>query len=52
MSLSGDSDEREINKYQDKGIGGDSGGNSSSSDSGSSNEQYLSMVPRVPLKVL
>jgi len=52
VSLSGDSDEREINEYQDKSIGGDSSGDSSSSDSGSSNEQYLSGVPRVPLKVL
>ena len=50
LSSSGNSDEREINEYQDES--NDSSGDSSSSDSSSSDKQYLFGVPGVPLKVL
>ena len=46
MSSSSDKDKREIDKYHDKSNNSDS-----SSDSGSTNEQYSSRVPKVPLEV-
>ena len=52
VSLSGDSDKREIDEYQDKNNGRGSSTDSSSSDSGSTDEQYQFGVPEVPLEVL
>ena len=56
MSLSSDSDEREIDEYHDKSNSSgssDNGSNSSNSSRGNTTDkQYLSRVPRVPLEVL
>lgn len=48
VSSSSDRDEREIDKYQDESNNSDN----SSSGSDSTDEQYSSGVPRVPLEVL
>ena len=57
VSLSGDSDKREIDEYQNESNGGGSSSDSSStgsssSDNGSTDEQYSSKVLGVPLEVL
>ena len=53
MSSSNDSDEREIDEYHDKSNPSGSSDNGSNSSRGNTTDkQYLSGVPRVPLEVL
>ena len=50
MSLSSNSNEREIDEYHDKSNNSSSSGSDNSASS-SSDKHYLSGVPRVPLEV-
>ena len=45
-------DEREIDKYQDESNSNESSSESNSSGSDSTDKQYSSRVPRVPLKAI